>query len=63
MNNALGLKARFLQSVLHMAEVMVEGPDALAFLTGSASIVLRALLPNKAKQFVPAALMATSSAT
>src|ERR1700686_5585666 len=37
----------------HMAELMVEGPDALAFLNGLGINSFKGFAPDKAKQFVP----------
>ena len=37
----------------HMAELMVEGPDALAFLNGLGVNSFKGFAPDKAKQFVP----------
>lgn len=37
----------------HMAELMVEGPDALAFLNGIGVNSFQGFVPDKAKQFVP----------
>ncbi|MGH8135284.1 MAG: syringate O-demethylase [Steroidobacteraceae bacterium] len=37
----------------HMAELMVEGPDALAFLSGLGVNSVQGFTPGKAKQFVP----------
>src|SRR6476659_5520871 len=37
----------------HMAELMVEGPDAMAFLNGLGVNSFAGFVPDKAKQFVP----------
>lgn len=37
----------------HMAELMVEGPDAFAFLNGLGINSFKGFVPNRAKQFVP----------
>ena len=37
----------------HMAELMVEGPDALAFLNGLGINSFKGFVPDRAKQFVP----------
>jgi glycine cleavage system aminomethyltransferase T len=37
----------------HMAELMVEGPDAFAFLSGLGINSFKGFVPNRAKQFVP----------
>lgn len=37
----------------HMAELMVEGPDALAFLNGLGINSFKGFVPGRAKQFVP----------
>src|SRR5271168_5600939 len=37
----------------HMAELMVEGPDSLAFLNGLGINSFKGFAPDKAKQFVP----------
>jgi glycine cleavage system aminomethyltransferase T len=37
----------------HMAELMVEGPDALAFLNGLGVNSFKGFVPDRAKQFVP----------
>jgi glycine cleavage system aminomethyltransferase T len=37
----------------HMAELMIEGPDALVFLNGLGINSFKGFAPDKAKQFVP----------
>src|SRR3981189_4018339 len=37
----------------HMAELMVEGPEALVFLSGLGINSFKGFAPDKAKQFVP----------
>ena len=46
----------------HMAELMVEGPDALEFLNGLGINSFKGFLPTRPSSSCPAAMMAMSSA-
>jgi len=62
MNSAHGSKAVLFNQSYHMAELMVEGPDALEFLSGLGINSFRDLLPTRPSSSCLAATTAMSSA-